>query len=164
MCSTYWDETGRHEDVYNAVLPTVRKGLSEEHIFTSGRSTMVNPPPDGVRPSPGNADRGPHTTPDGGSDQTTFLAALGKRVRFLRLQAEQTQDDLARAAGMSRSFISLIEHGSHGVDIVRLLRLATALQTSLLELIDVTDARCSATLGLSGPASMPLEAARVQLR
>jgi transcriptional regulator with XRE-family HTH domain len=38
---------------------------------------------------------------------------------------------------MSRSFLSLIEKGSHGVDVVRLLRLADALDVSLLELLDV---------------------------
>jgi HTH-type transcriptional regulator / antitoxin HipB len=65
----------------------------------------------------------------------TWLRRLGKRVRLLRLTREMTQDQLAAAAGMSRSFVSLIEHGAHGVDVVRLLRLATALDVPLTELI-----------------------------
>jgi transcriptional regulator with XRE-family HTH domain len=65
----------------------------------------------------------------------TWLRRLGKRVRLLRLTREMTQDQLAAASGMSRSFVSLIEHGTHGVDVVRLIRLATALDVPLTELI-----------------------------
>ena len=74
--------------------------------------------------------------------EAAFLRRLGKRVRLLRLIRELTQDELAQATGMSRSFVSLIEKGSHGVDVVRLLRLADALDVPLLELLD---------LGSSGP-------------
>ena len=69
--------------------------------------------------------------------EAAFLRALGKRIRLLRLVRELTQDEVAQAAGMSRSFVSLIEKGSHGVDVVRLLRLADALAVSLPELLDL---------------------------
>jgi transcriptional regulator with XRE-family HTH domain len=69
--------------------------------------------------------------------EAAFLRALGKRIRLLRRVRELTQDELARAAGISRSFVSLIEKGSHGVDVVRLLRLADALNVSLPELLDL---------------------------
>lgn len=68
------------------------------------------------------------------------MRALGKRVRLLRLTQELTQDELAQASGMSRSFVSLIEHGGRGVDIVRLLRLAAILGVPLTELVDVAGA------------------------
>jgi transcriptional regulator with XRE-family HTH domain len=71
-------------------------------------------------------------------DVDGWLRGLGKRVRLLRLTREMTQDQLAAAAGMSRSFVSLIEHGTHGVDIVRLLRLAAALDVPLGELLGTT--------------------------
>ena len=38
-------------------------------------------------------------------DVDVWLRALGKRVRILRLTRELTQDELASAAGMSRSFV-----------------------------------------------------------
>ena len=72
-------------------------------------------------------------------DVDGWLRALGKRVRILRLTRELTQDELAAASGMSRSFISLLEKGAHGVDVVRLLRLAAALDVSLAELLDLSD-------------------------
>jgi transcriptional regulator with XRE-family HTH domain len=73
---------------------------------------------------------------DGGEpDPAAYLRALGKRIRLLRLTRELSQAELAEAAGMSRSFISLIEHGTHGVDVVRLLRLAAALGVPLEDLL-----------------------------
>jgi hypothetical protein len=44
--------------------------------------------------------------------------------RLLRLVGDLSQDELAVAAGMSCGFASLIEKGSHGVDVIRLIRLA----------------------------------------
>jgi transcriptional regulator with XRE-family HTH domain len=72
------------------------------------------------------------------TEVAVWLRGLGRRVRLLRLTREMTQDELAAAAGMSRSFVSLIEHGTHGVDVVRLLRLAAALEVPLGELLGTT--------------------------
>lgn len=64
-----------------------------------------------------------------------FLAALGRRVRRLRLLAELTQAELADATGMSRSFISLVEHGDSSLQVFRLWRLADALQVPVAALL-----------------------------
>jgi transcriptional regulator with XRE-family HTH domain len=73
---------------------------------------------------------------DGGElDPAAFLRVVGKRIRILRLTRELTQDELAAAAGISRSFVSLVEHGAKGIDVVRLLRLARALDVPLDELV-----------------------------
>lgn len=66
-----------------------------------------------------------------------FLRSLGKRLRLLRLLRELSQDELGRAAGVSRSFVSLIEKGAHGVDVVRLWRLAAVLGLPLHELVNL---------------------------
>ena len=66
-----------------------------------------------------------------------FMRSLGRRVRLLRLAAELTQEELGEAAGISRSFVSLIEHGARGVDVVRLLRIAAALGLPLHELVNL---------------------------
>ena len=70
-------------------------------------------------------------------DVAVFMRALGRRVRLLRLTAEMTQEELAAAAGISRSFVSLIEHGARGVDVVRLIRLAAVFGIPLSELVDL---------------------------
>jgi transcriptional regulator with XRE-family HTH domain len=72
-----------------------------------------------------------------GSDEATFMRALGRRVRLLRLTRELTQEELARVSGISRSFVSLIEPGTHGVDVLRLLRLASVLGLPLHELLNL---------------------------
>jgi DNA-binding XRE family transcriptional regulator len=64
-----------------------------------------------------------------------FLRAVGKRIRLLRYQHELTQDDLAAATGISRAFISVIENGGHGMNLVRLYRLARALSVEPCELL-----------------------------
>ena len=74
-------------------------------------------------------------------DTAALLLGLGKRIRLLRLTAELTQDELAVKAGMSRSFLSLIEHGRHGIDVARLARLAAALDESLSTLIREAELR-----------------------
>jgi transcriptional regulator with XRE-family HTH domain len=70
-------------------------------------------------------------------DTAVFMRAMGKRVRLLRLMAEMTQEELADAAGISRSFVSLIEHGAGGVDVVRLIRIAAVLGLPLHELVNL---------------------------
>jgi transcriptional regulator with XRE-family HTH domain len=81
-------------------------------------------------------------------DEVVLLRALGKRVRLLRLVRELSQGELAHAAGISRSFLSLIEKGGHGVDVIRLIRLAEVLDVSLLELLDVGSAVADRVEGL----------------
>jgi transcriptional regulator with XRE-family HTH domain len=70
-------------------------------------------------------------------DSAVFLRALGKRLRIARLTRELTQGELAAAAGMSRKFVSLVEQGVTGVNVVRLHRLAAVLGMPLPELVDV---------------------------
>ena len=70
------------------------------------------------------------------TDTDALVRAIGKRVRLARLVREMTQAELADAAGISRSFLSLIEHGAHGIDVVRLYRLAAALDMPLTKLLD----------------------------
>ena len=73
-----------------------------------------------------------------GQDAAVFMRLLGKRVRLLRRTAELTQEELGQAAGISRSFVSLIEHGARGVDVVRLLRIAAVLGLPLHELVNLS--------------------------
>jgi transcriptional regulator with XRE-family HTH domain len=64
-----------------------------------------------------------------------FLIGMGRRVRLLRHTREMSQEQLATAAGLSRNFVSSIERGAHGVDVLRLLHLAAALEVSLAAIV-----------------------------
>jgi len=70
-------------------------------------------------------------------DAAAFRRVLGKRLRIARLTQELTQAELGEAAGLSRNFVSLLEHGAHGVDVVRLYRIAAVLGVPLSELVNV---------------------------
>jgi transcriptional regulator with XRE-family HTH domain len=74
---------------------------------------------------------------NGDEEAAAFLRALGRRLRLLRLVRELSQEDLADAAGISGSFLSIIERGAHGVDVVRLWRLSAVLGVPLPELVNV---------------------------
>lgn len=63
------------------------------------------------------------------------MRVVGRRIRIHRLVRELTQEQLAEAAGISRSFLSLLEHGARGVDVVRLLRIAGVLDVPLTEIV-----------------------------
>ena len=64
-----------------------------------------------------------------------YRRAVGKRIRVWRAVQDQTQDDLATAAGVTRNFVSAIERGAQGLDAVRLRRLATAMNMPLADLL-----------------------------
>ena len=69
------------------------------------------------------------------TDDIAYRLAVAKRVRVWRVMEDQTQDDLATAAGVTRNFVSAIERGAMGLDAARLRRLATAMQMPLADLL-----------------------------
>lgn len=73
------------------------------------------------------------TIQESSSELTAHLAA---RLRTLRAARGLTLDALARASGVSRSMISLIERGQASATAVVLERLATALGLTLAALFD----------------------------
>jgi transcriptional regulator with XRE-family HTH domain len=77
-----------------------------------------------------------------------FLRRIGRRIRLLRVDRGLSQEQLARAAGMSRNFVSSIERGVHGIDVVRLRWLAAVFEVSVATLVDgAADAVAAALSG-----------------
>ena len=78
--------------------------------------------------------RGQHGGQEAGG---TAVAAGGReRIRLARLTRELTQDQLAAAAGVSGSFVSLLEGGqAGGCDVIRLWRIADALGVRVIDLL-----------------------------
>ena len=69
------------------------------------------------------------------AEETEYRRAIGKRIRVWRALHERSQDELAASAGVSRNFVSAVERGAQGLDAVRLRRLARAMDTTLIELL-----------------------------
>lgn len=66
-------------------------------------------------------------------------AALGEAVRRLRLEAAMSQEELAEAAGTDLTQVGGVERGVRNPSYTTLLRLATALGTSVGKLTTLAD-------------------------
>lgn len=63
-------------------------------------------------------------------------ALLGKRISDLRKAKKVSQEKLARKAGYSTEFISLVERGRNAPSVAGLARIARALNIEIKELFD----------------------------
>jgi transcriptional regulator with XRE-family HTH domain len=62
---------------------------------------------------------------------------LGRRLRELRTARGLRLSDLARASGLSVSFLSQVEQGQSDIAVGRLMRIAHALEVRLTELVEL---------------------------
>lgn len=63
------------------------------------------------------------------------LTAIGMTVRSVRTQQGMSQENLALNAGMDRSYVGGIERGEHNLTIINLIKIASALQLKVSELL-----------------------------
>jgi transcriptional regulator with XRE-family HTH domain len=56
------------------------------------------------------------------------LKALGKKIATARKACAMTQEDLAGAAEMDRSYISEVENGHKNISVLALIKIAKALR------------------------------------
>jgi transcriptional regulator with XRE-family HTH domain len=63
------------------------------------------------------------------------LAVLGENVRRRRLDCKLSQKLLAGRSGLHRTYISDVERAARNISLASLLRLATALETTISELM-----------------------------
>lgn len=64
--------------------------------------------------------------------------AFGKVLRIVRKEAGMTQEGLAHAAKVDRTFVSMIERGERQPTVRVLFKLADALSTSPVTLVEMT--------------------------
>ncbi|HEV2740132.1 MAG TPA: helix-turn-helix transcriptional regulator [Candidatus Elarobacter sp.] len=83
---------------------------------------------------------------DGGSDDLSFLTALGDRVRELRARRGMTRKILAKDSGVSERYLAQLETGQGNASLGILRRVARALDVPLASLIaDVSEAPAELT-------------------
>ena len=66
-----------------------------------------------------------------------YLAAVGQRVRLLRVARRLSQDAFAELAGVSRVTLGSIERGEHAAGLLTYVKLAEALGVGLSLLVDL---------------------------
>ncbi len=64
------------------------------------------------------------------------LKKLGRKIVAIRKDRGMTQEDLAGAADMDRSYLSEVENGLKNLSVLALLKISKALRVSPSELID----------------------------
>lgn len=64
---------------------------------------------------------------------------VGERVRQMRLQRSMTIDELAKSAGITKGFLSKIEHGTKAPAISTLINLANALKVELTSIFETNE-------------------------
>jgi len=70
------------------------------------------------------------------SERSVLLSRVGARIRRVRLEQGLSQESLALAAGLDRSYVGSVERGQRNVAVLNLKRIATALHLTLSELLD----------------------------
>ena len=64
---------------------------------------------------------------------------LARRLRALRLMRGWTQEDLAEACGLHRTYVSMVERGQCNIGLDNLEKLADAFELPLPELLSAAD-------------------------
>jgi MerR family transcriptional regulator, light-induced transcriptional regulator len=64
-----------------------------------------------------------------------YLRELGHRVQELRRERQWSQEQLAQAAGLDRTYISMVEHGKQNLTLGAVMKLADALEVPLQRLL-----------------------------
>lgn len=67
--------------------------------------------------------------------QTRELVALGATIRALRMELNISQEELALAVGVDRSYFGRVERGDNNVAILTLIKIANGLGTSAGEVL-----------------------------
>jgi len=62
------------------------------------------------------------------------LVALGRKIREIRMKKGISQESVALASGLDRSYFGGIERGEHNVAVVNIEKIALALGVSLKDL------------------------------
>lgn len=65
-----------------------------------------------------------------------FLLWFGSRIRYLRLQRNLSQEELAQLAGIDRTYIGGVERGERNLSLLNIKKLADALHVTAKDLFD----------------------------
>ena len=76
-----------------------------------------------------------------GQEDRDRLKAFGLRIKLLRVSRSWSQEQLAEAAGMHRTFIGQVERGQRGLNVLGLWRLAKAFNIPIGDLFLDTEGR-----------------------
>jgi len=68
-------------------------------------------------------------------DEKVFLQQIGDRIRDLRIQADLSQEKLAFACDLDRTYIGSVERGERNISVLNLKKIAKALKVKPADLL-----------------------------
>lgn len=66
-----------------------------------------------------------------------FLKYVGIKIRTLRIEANLSQEKLAFAANLDRTYIGSVERGERNISLINTEKIAKALNVKITELLDI---------------------------
>ena len=72
-----------------------------------------------------------------------FLEEIGRRIRRVRTQQGLSQEGLALACGLDRTYVGGVERGERNISIINLARISRALSVSVAALLTPDNGDCA---------------------
>jgi len=71
-------------------------------------------------------------------DEEDYLSQVGNRIRELRVEADLSQEKLAFACDLDRTYIGSVERGERNISVINLRKIAKALNIKSSDLLKST--------------------------
>ncbi len=68
-----------------------------------------------------------------------LLIKVGQRIRELRLKSDLSQEKLAFASDLDRTYIGSVERGERNISVINLNKISTALNVDSFELLKIEE-------------------------
>jgi transcriptional regulator with XRE-family HTH domain len=70
-------------------------------------------------------------------EEKIYLEQIGNQIRELRIKTGLSQEKLAFACDLDRTYIGSVERGERNISVLNLSKIAKALNVKLTELLDI---------------------------
>ncbi len=70
-------------------------------------------------------------------EEKVLLREIGDRIRELRLKSGLSQEKLAFASGLDRSYVGSVERGERNIAVINLSKIATALNVTSSDILKI---------------------------
>lgn len=71
--------------------------------------------------------------------EKAYLERIGNQIREFRIKADLSQEKLAFACDLDRSYIGSVERGERNISVINLRKIAKALETQVPVLLNIEE-------------------------